>query len=175
METKKTEWCITQLKASASNFKSIKAWQRDQPAAYAAAWRKGVIEECCKHMDNSRRKHTRESLSNIANQHESRSQWFWDDPGSYSSARKKNLLDEVCGHMDPFLKQWSKEECLNSASSHTSEEEWFKDSPAIFDAALKNGWIDECVDAINRNSDGQVQWSKIETKYDKTQAFLITL
>ena len=65
-----------------------------------------------------------------------------------------DLVSMTSSQRKSTLKQWSKEECLNSASSHTSEEEWFKDSPAIFDAALKNGWIDECVDAINRNSDG---------------------
>lgn len=96
---KKQSWSVSTLKEDARKYANRTEWRKNSGKAYNAAYRKGVLDECCTHMPKPK-KWTVELLVDDAKRFESRSEWKRESQAAYMAAYRSGLLDLCCNHMD---------------------------------------------------------------------------
>jgi len=136
-----------------SQYKSLSEWQQEHPAAYSAAFRKGLLEKMCEHFDWNRKKPvgywTLEKCKEDALKYETKTEWRKNSQG-YDSSIKNNWIDECCGHMQS-RRDWTLDVCKQDALKYKTKSEWKKSiDKGGYGAALKNGWLDECCGHMER-------------------------
>jgi hypothetical protein len=91
------------IKSIAGKYTSKKEFIANDPNVYGYMRRKGedFSKEACAHMTQLRRKHTDESLKDIAKEFMSRTELQRGDASAYSCIRKKGkqFMNEACEHM----------------------------------------------------------------------------
>ncbi len=98
----KGHWTIDLINAAAKKYKSRAAFRKYAPAAFAAAWKHGMIDSVSGHMKALRRPDwSPEQIAQEAKKFTSRSEFERRSLGAYKAAHRRKLLDEVCAHMHP--------------------------------------------------------------------------
>lgn len=113
--------------------------------AYQAALRRGreFLDQVCSHMKPQRRTLTRERVSKIAQQHQTRTAFFKADPPAYTAARNQGWLDEVCAHMETPPLAWTREQILALIPFCSSREDLKLNHGGAANAARRMGLYDE--------------------------------
>ncbi|QNJ54922.1 hypothetical protein vBValMR10Z_382 [Vibrio phage vB_ValM_R10Z] len=102
------KWTLERLKADALKYKTRKEWNKKSTGAYSAAYKRGVLDECCAHMLDTRKPNgywTLERLKEDALKYKTRKEWNKKSRKAYDAARSRSLIDECCGHMPKRAKR----------------------------------------------------------------------
>jgi len=94
-------WTFELLQAEAAEYSSRNAFNKGSRQAYKAAWRRGILDDICGHMNRpkSDRKWTLEALKIEALRYQTRTEFSKGSSGAYDAAWKNGWLDIVCSHM----------------------------------------------------------------------------
>lgn len=98
---KHKKWSTNKIKKEALNYKTKKEWYTFSPKSYDAAQRYNMIDECCKHMSNTKKPKGYWTIDNIkkeALKYTSKMEWK-KNSSSYSKACKLDILNDCCNHM----------------------------------------------------------------------------
>lgn len=144
----------------AKKYRTKSEWQRSSSSAYQRARKNGWFEECCKHMDQTKKHHywTKERCIKAAKECKTRKEFIKRFGSAFGAARKGGWIEECCKHMERLLKPigyWTKDRCIEDAKKYKSRAEWKKLSQS-YAAAQKSGWIDEC----SKHMEKQEKWNK---------------
>jgi hypothetical protein len=142
--TNEVKWTLARMKASASKYETRGEWQKEDLRAYDAAYRNGLLDECCAHMQPVRNSWTPDTLKESASKYGTRKEWREAGPNAYSVAKHHGILDTCCAHMRHIRKSWNLEKLKASAAKYQTRNAWRLDEPAAYSAAHKHGVVDEC-------------------------------
>jgi hypothetical protein len=118
---------LENLKKEALKYNNKIDFIKNSPEAYKAAWRRGVLDEICSHMNTLWEKKwgDKEKIKLEALKYSRRSDFKKNSSGAYHAAKVLGILDEVCFHM--------------KKSSNSSKPEYYllNDIKLIFPKACK--------------------------------------
>lgn len=99
----KIKWTKDTCRAAASEFRTRGDFRRGNRKAYAAASKKGWLDEICAHMPTWQ-DWTIEVVAALAAPHKGRSAFARSEAAAYIAAQRRGWLDAVCSHMGPSEK-----------------------------------------------------------------------
>lgn len=103
-------YSIAELKADAARFESRKDWldaglaesATGVPSHYHCAYRMGVVDECCAHMEHQRKPITDEEILSSALKHQHKAHWKHGNKSAYSAAlnrKDSDIFERATAHM----------------------------------------------------------------------------
>ena len=94
-------WTFELLQAEAAEYSSRNAFNKGSRQAYKAAWRRGILDDICGHMNRpkSDRKWTLEAQKIEALKYQTRTEFSQKAKGAYGAAQEMGCIDIVCNHM----------------------------------------------------------------------------
>jgi hypothetical protein len=136
------------MKKIKPKYNSLLDWYNADRKAYAAAQRKGMLQEICNKLDWDlmRKKWDLEKCKAEALKYESRSKWRKNSASSYDCACKNNWLDECCLHMIKLRKShryWTEETCIAEALKYKSYSDWKKNNVNSYNWSLRLDALDK--------------------------------
>jgi len=134
---------LESCKQIAFKFKTRIEWRKRYSGSYTFAYRRGWLEECCKHMKPIIHKLTLDVCKEIASKFNSKNEWKFADSRSYRYALKKGWSDECCKNFKRESK-YSLETCKISASRFNTRNEWKKGDKLFYSYAVSKGILEEC-------------------------------
>ena len=137
-----TFWTDEMLVADAQEWEKLKEWRKASPSAHSTAWARGILDQCCAHMEG--KKWTNGAIIESAQKCGSIGEWQAASPGAYPAARSQGILDKCCAHMTSRKIMWTKEMLIESAQPCGSSKEWKAASPNAYAAAQRRGILDQC-------------------------------
>lgn len=99
MESGRGIWNFELVKKEALKYVIRKEFQENSKGAYLYAFRCGILDEICSHMDSGRGIWNFELTQKEALKYESKKDFERDSCGAYCFAYRNGYLDEVCNHM----------------------------------------------------------------------------
>lgn len=143
----KLKWTLVKLQIEAEKYKTRGEFQKYSSSAYGSARDRGLLDEICKHMYNTKKKPhnylTKERCAIIAKKYQTKKDFRLNDSSAYGKATKESWIVEICGHMIETKKPngyWNLERCITIAKKSTSYIEF--QSSYAYASVLKNGWLD---------------------------------
>jgi hypothetical protein len=139
-------WTLDSCLQDALKYNSKLEW-RQNSAGYGMALENGWLEECCKHMVESRKPSnywTLDSCLKDALKYNSKSKWCKNNSSAYSLAHKNGWLEECCKHMNKLRNRYSIEDCKNEAIKYSSRSIWKLNSPKNYRKAMMSNWLKVC-------------------------------
>ena len=148
----RTKWTDEMLMADAAKYQTRGEWKRKSAGAFSAAYRRDLLDQCCKHMSSPLNDWTDEMLMADAAKYQSRGEWRKSSPSAYSIAWQRNMLEKCCAHMTWARGTvWTIEALIADASNYTTRKEWQDNSVRAYHAAWQRGLLGKCcahMDAI---------------------------
>lgn len=139
---------LNDCKVEALKYKTKTEWRYGHGLSYGKAYRKGWLEECCKHMMVIRTSPTFNSIEYCqkdALKYKTRSDWAKAKGSLYQFANKQGWLEECCiPSRYKTNKYWTLEKCKEDALNYKTKTEWLNKSLSSYRVASKNKWIEEC-------------------------------
>ena len=140
-------WTIEKVKEEAKKYDSRSAFQRGCVSAYAVAYRRGILDEVCAHMQNMRatpRKWTPEAIQAAANKVSTRGEFTKTYGGAYIAAMRLGILNEVCAHMPKKAKKkWTEDRVVEEAMKYGKRSEFALKAPGAYESARRTGVLDK--------------------------------
>lgn len=131
-------WTLELVREQASRFDSRIAWKKGHEPSYAAAVRKGWLEEACLHMGSkATEKWTDSSILKESSKFSNVKEWRTKSPKSYDAACKKGIVRKISSKMAKDVRAWSDSEILEDAKKHTSKTVWARSSSAYVLAKIR--------------------------------------
>lgn len=141
---RRMRWSYSELAASASRYKTRKEWERAEAGAYAAACRKGLVEELCKHMTELRKTFTKDEVLASARQYKNKTTWRTNSPSEHAAARRNGWFDEATAHMDVLCREpWTKDEVLRAAAGFNHPTAFKEGCSGAWSVAQRDGYLEE--------------------------------
>lgn len=91
----------TQIRRAAKKFTSRHAFEKGDKRHYAAAQRRGMLDEVCAHM-TKRKRWTRAELEAEALKYKTRNAFKTGSYRAYMAAQYHGCLQDICAHMPLF-------------------------------------------------------------------------
>lgn len=142
--TKERCFEIAQLYLSRTEF------SKGNPSAYNKCLKHHWLDELCKHMTGTRKKHghwNKENCLKEASKYSTRGDFSKYSSSCYGIARSNGWLDEICNHMKSGLGvanfKWTKDKCLKEGLKFKTRTEMQRGSSGAYKSAAKNDWLDE--------------------------------
>lgn len=141
-------WNYIKIKSAALECNSRAEFQHKNKAAYLAAYRRGVLDEVCSHMEFKRTTWSLEKALVVALTCKTRTEFQDKYGGAYMFCLKNNFLDEVCSHMPKHVDQsgennpvfkWNDNLLQNEALKFSSYVEFYTKNSGAYQAACKRG------------------------------------
>lgn len=93
-------WTLKKIQDEAIKYKTRGEFQEKSDNAFQAAFKRGLLDQICGHMEESATKPwLDEELHRIALKHSSRSELIENNFDVYKSAWRRGSLDKICSHM----------------------------------------------------------------------------
>ena len=163
-----SKWTTELITKEAQKYKTKKMFRNGSYGAYRAAFRRGIVEEVCSHMEPAYTYHTPESVVEIAKKYTTRSDFRCNCKSAYNYATRKGILDEVCGHMKPIYTHHTHASVGEIAKQHTKRDDFMRNYPGAYKYAARNGILDEVcghmptvVSGFNKNKPGILYYLRI--------------
>ncbi len=96
---RKASWSIESMKTEALKYKTRTEFVNGSPAAYYAAYSRGIVGEICSHMIEKRHDWNLSEIKREALKYRTRAAFSKGSTKAYRAAREYGFLDEVCEHM----------------------------------------------------------------------------
>ena len=90
---------IDELQIEALKYATRRDFSLNSQKLYRYAWKNGLLDQICSHMQDQRKKWSIEELKSEALKFNTRSEFQFGSNKAYQVARYHGLLDEICGHM----------------------------------------------------------------------------
>lgn len=100
-------WTNKRIFKIAKQYSSFSDFMKKEPTAYCRACERGILFDCCSHMDRVRAPNNHwniETLSIEAKKYKTINEFRLKSSGAYTSARNLAVIDEICHHMDSGYK-----------------------------------------------------------------------
>lgn len=100
-------WTNKRIFEIAKSYSSFSDFMKKESTAYSRACDRGILIECCSHMDRVRAPNNywnTETLSNEARKYKTINEFKFESSGAYTAARNLGVIDEICQHMDSGYK-----------------------------------------------------------------------
>lgn len=149
LSVKKRGYTLEDCKNTALKYKGRHEWRKSEDAMYLFAYKKGWLDECCKHMVSLFNNHTLQDCKDIALKYKTKGEWIKNSKSSYSKAQLNGWIEECSKHMESKLKTYTLEDCKSIALNYKKISEWQKKHTSTYATAYKNGWVNDC----NRHMD----------------------
>lgn len=140
---KYNRWTDDELAAEVLKYPTRGELKKGSPSAYFAAYRRGLLDQICSHMEPTRRLRTDEELAAEALPYSTRGEFCKGSPAAYQAARKRGILDKICGHMEHVLIYWTDEDLAAEALPHSTRIDFQRGSAYAYIAALRRGILDQ--------------------------------
>jgi predicted GIY-YIG superfamily endonuclease len=104
-------WTIERVKKEAAKYDTRRAFIKGSRAAYAAAHKRGWLDQVCSHMEYLQRPAgywTKERVAEEARKYSTRTEFMKAKGAGYTIAAKNGWLDEVCAHMEKKGSQYER-------------------------------------------------------------------
>lgn len=139
------KWTEEELEEAAKKYTTRTDFATGSPAAYHAAYGRGLLKKICAHMIEKRHDWTKEEIMAEAKKYRTRSTFGKSSQKAYRAATVMGILDEVCSHMVRGCEvyQPSPEEIKEEAKKYTTRTEFAKGSGAHYRLATSSGILDE--------------------------------
>ncbi len=89
-----------EIEKAASQYTHRSEWQEHDPQTYFFAYRRGLLDNYCSHMEPSRRlrekKWKDEELYEIGGRFNNHADFIENEPGAYTAAYRRGLIDDIC-------------------------------------------------------------------------------
>lgn len=145
------KWTFEMCLNNALQYSTKPDWRKNEPNAYATAYRKNWIEKCTAHMVQLQKPSgywTKERCVESAKSYAVRSKWQRENYAAYDAARKNGWLNECCAHMSYINRPssfYTLQNCHESAKKYKTRREWeTSEDRKFYKAARTNGWMDAC-------------------------------
>jgi hypothetical protein len=99
MGYKYTYWTDEKISAEALKFTTRGSFAIGNKAAYQAAYKRGILEEVCSHMEPILTYWTEEMIAEAALQFDTRVEFGISNPNAYTAAKTRGIMDQICLHM----------------------------------------------------------------------------
>lgn len=136
------------IKEDALQYSTRTQWHDNHQSYYHIARRRGILDECCAHMEDQRKgqgsviKHTDEDIIADAQKHKTLPEWRKASPTLYAIAYKRGIQDQCKAHMSEtkWKKQkWTDEALLESALKYQDKKAWRQNEPSAMSTATARG------------------------------------
>jgi len=161
MKQARKKWTFEEIAAEAAKFDSRAAFASESNRAYNAAWRQGILDQVCGHMEvspiYSQKRWDRESVFAEALKFNSRAEFKRENSGAYCFAINNGFLDACCKHMNEG-QIWKKDRILKVAKQFRNPASFKKSYPGAYKAARLLGILDESCAHMSKKR----EWTKEE-------------
>ena len=158
-----SKWTLEECRRIAKKYTRRSDWQKHDRNSYAAAQRKGWVDECCQHMDpvperiKGRVKAgtwTYDKCLASARQFISRTEWEAGDGKAYYAAVSRGWAGEIAERLEWFRAGVDRKphgywcdplRLILDAKQYETRGEWEANSKAAYKSAMYNGWFESCV------------------------------
>ncbi len=143
-------WTDEEIIEDARKYGTNKEWREGSPSMYVMAYKRGIAEECCAHMQMLTKPKgywTKQRCKEDALLYNTVSDWVSNSPSAYQTAHKHGWLEECCAHMVEGCKPvgyWTEERILVEARKHSSGIEWKRAGGGSWPAAQRLGILEKC-------------------------------
>jgi hypothetical protein len=131
------KWTKQIIQAEALKYQKKSDFNNGCRRAYGAAYKMGILDEVCSHMQVFQRDWTMQMLKYEALKYETRTQFENGSSGAYQFALRRGILDEICSHMVVKKINWSNETIRTEALKYETRSEFIKGSPGAYGAARR--------------------------------------
>lgn len=138
----KNNWNYDILQKEALKYQSRQQFNKNNPRAYKAAYRKNLLDEICSHMAGNIM-WDKEMIYKEALKYDTRANFQKLSPKAYEAARKRKLLDDVCVHMLSMNNSWTHESLKTEALKYNSRKEFSNNNKKAYEAAYRKNILDE--------------------------------
>lgn len=143
------KWNKETAHKEALRFDTKEAFRRGCCGAYKWAWRQGVLEELCGHM-NPQFRWTYDLVSEEAKKFSSRGEFHKGNPSAAQWATRHKIMDDLLPHKLTF---WNLSSVNEKAENYETREDFRKHAAGAAQWAIKNGYWDEvCANMANANA-----------------------
>ena len=136
-------WTLETIQQEALKYKTRWDFQKKGPRAYKAAYRKGLLERVCKHMDSAQLSWPTEAVRIEALKYKSRSEFREKCSGAYRAALRLKIIDEVCQHMKTIYVNWTNDLLGIEALKYNTKKEFKKNNESAYVTAFNKGILDQ--------------------------------
>lgn len=95
-------WTKENLIEDARKYSTKTIWKKHSGSAYATALKKGILEECCAHMESIRKPDgywTKDKCLESAKKYQTISAWGKTEGNAYDAAKRNGWVKEITNHM----------------------------------------------------------------------------
>lgn len=95
-------WTAENLIKDARKYSTKSEWKNNSASAYATALNKGVLDQCCAHMESPRKPDgywTKEKCSESAKKYQTISAWSKAEGNAYDAAKRNGWVRDITSHM----------------------------------------------------------------------------
>lgn len=129
-------WTEELLIDEALKYQSRSEFRNLSRNAYAAAQRRGILQDICEHMLDGRTIWSYEALTHEANKYKRRIDFISGSYKAYQSALYLGILDRICSHMTPAF-VWTSDMLMLEAAKYQTRIEFTSNSSGAFNAGKK--------------------------------------
>lgn len=142
------KWTAENLKRTALKYKKRVDFQKHDRTAYTVAWKKGLLDKLCAHMQPKRGtvpKYSFTVCKALAKKCKFRSEFQKKYPRHYSYAYANYDLDKICKHMKKkqITSKWTPKLCMMRAKKFLRRSDFKKYDGAAYSASIRLGVLDE--------------------------------
>ena len=143
-----SKWTLEICKEDALRYDAKIKWRNSKSGSYSAAKGNGWIDECCSHMELTKKPDgfwTLETCKEDALKYNTKVDWKNSKSGGYNAAQRIGCIDECGVHMEIlWAKKWTLETCREDALKYNTRSDWQNSDGAAYQVATKNNWLNEC-------------------------------
>jgi len=155
------KWSKDAVIADAKKYRWKREWQQASASAYAAAHRRGWLDEACRHMAvRWEAKWDRAAVIASARKYGGRAEWKSGALGAYKAALRHGWLAEATAHMAKKRRDWDLHSLQASARPYTSRSAWKEADGAAYKAARDHGLLDRVCAHMARAYKPAGWWTK---------------
>lgn len=95
-------WTLENLQTDAKKYRTRADWKRGSQSAYTTACQRGLLRQCCAHMERDRKPDgywTKERVIENAKSYRTIAEWSMAESGAYDAAKTKGWMDDATSHM----------------------------------------------------------------------------
>lgn len=143
-----TKWTLTEIKKVAVKHKTRVAFQKANPSAYTAAWKKNWLDKVCAHMGPKRGeepKYSEQECVAKAQKCKYRSEFQKKYPRHYECSYRNYGLDNACKHMSKkkIKSKWTLSKIKQHAKKFSRRSDFKRYDGGAYSAAKRLGIIDQ--------------------------------
>ena len=170
------KWTFEMLKEEAKKYKTRGEFNTKSKGAYLSAYRKGILDQICAHMDPSiNAPYTLDELQIEALKYTTRWEFQKKSHGEYQAAYRRGLLDKICGHMVEVNHMWADEELKIEALKYKNRVEFQIKSSGAYQSARDRGILEEICSHMKRSltisAQEELLFSLIKEQYPEANTF----